>query len=50
MAVSAHDNFELEQIAAAIGMEAKATAKQSPLFEAAARWFRLNRASRSADL
>jgi hypothetical protein len=31
MAVSAHDNFE--QIAAAIGMEAKATANTNGLYE-----------------
>lgn len=43
VATYTHDNFE--QIAAAIGMEAEALAKHAPLFEASARWYRLDRAS-----
>lgn len=43
MATYTQDNFE--QIAAAIGMEVEAIVKQAKLFEAAARWRRLDRAS-----
>ncbi len=43
VATYTHDNFE--QIAAAIGMEAEAVAKHAQLFEAAARWYRLDQAS-----
>ena len=40
MATYTHDDFE--QIAAAIGMEAEAVSKHAQLFEAAARWYRLD--------
>ena len=43
MAIYTHDNFE--QIAAAVGMEVEAVAAYARRFEAAARWYRLDRAS-----
>ena len=43
MTIYAHDDFE--QIAAAIDMEAEEIAKHAKLFEAAARWYRLDRNS-----
>ena len=43
MTTYAHDDFK--QIAAASSMEAKAVAKHAQMFEAAARWYRLDSAS-----